>query len=344
MATVLDIKDLGYIDDYVYDLETEVGTFSTQDGLILKNTDSCYVMFQVDRNKYPEDESHSFMKEHFRLAEECAEHITRTFKPPIELEFEKVMYPFLLAKKKRYAYLEWTNPNKHNDIEYKGIQLARRDNCKYIREVSLSLLENLLYDKDIEKAKQTAIDGVQNLLDGNLPLDKLIISKGLNKYYKVNGMDTIWYDAMVSLPHVRLAQQLRELDPMGHPKPPDRVPYVFIVNNNKKALQYERVAHPDYLYNNKIDYLYYLDKQLTSPMEDILSLVMDEPSEVYMYLRQMYENKKNGYGKGITDYFKVNNDDNDKLIKSCVKKKKKSNTKSKDKSKDISTFFTKKSS
>ena len=36
-ATVLEIEDLGAVDDWVYDLETNDGTFSTQDSLILKN-------------------------------------------------------------------------------------------------------------------------------------------------------------------------------------------------------------------------------------------------------------------------------------------------------------------
>ena len=54
MATVLSIESLGFVDDYVYDLETDDGTFSTQDGLILKNTDSCYVKFDVDKSEFPE--------------------------------------------------------------------------------------------------------------------------------------------------------------------------------------------------------------------------------------------------------------------------------------------------
>ena len=39
------------------------------------------------------------MKEQFRVATECAERISETFIKPIELEMEKVMYPFLLLVK-----------------------------------------------------------------------------------------------------------------------------------------------------------------------------------------------------------------------------------------------------
>ena len=59
MAEIISIECLGFTDteEYVYDLETNDGTFSTQDGLILKNTDSCYVMFDVDKDEYPDDDS-----------------------------------------------------------------------------------------------------------------------------------------------------------------------------------------------------------------------------------------------------------------------------------------------
>lgn len=323
-AVVLEVVDIGYTcDEFVYDLETDSGTFSTGDGIILKNTDSCYVKFSVDRKKFPEDESHAFMKEHFRLAEECAQKITETFKPPIELEFEKVMYPFLLLTKKRYAYLEWLCPEKYKGIDFKGLHLARRDNCQYIRHVSMKLLNSLLVDKDVEKAKKEATESVVNLLSGGVDTKDLVISKSLNKYYKVGGVERIWYDANVPQPQVKLAQKLRLLDPTGHPKPPDRVPYLFIESKDPSVLQYERVEHPDYLDGKKIDYFYYLEKQLITPVDSIMELVMDDPTVLYTYERQKYLNIKNGYGKGITDYFKVVGDGDSLSNQSSQKKKKK---------------------
>jgi DNA polymerase delta subunit 1 len=305
MATVLEIEDLGLVDDYVYDLETNDGTFSTDTGIILKNTDSCYVKFDVDKTKFPDDHTHAFMKEHFRLAIECSKRITETFKPPIELEFEKVMSPFLLFAKKRYAYLEWTDPTKSDHVDYKGIQVVRRDNCQYVKDVSMDILNTIMYDKDTEKAKQIAIEGIQNLLDDKVDIKKLIVSKSLNKYYKVSGEPVIWNKAQVSFPHVRLAQKLIDLDPMGHPKPPDRVPYVYIQTKNKKALQWERVAHPEYIGKNKIDSLYYLDKQLMSPIDMLFELLIDDPSVLYAKSRIDKVNKDEGYTKTMNDFFVV---------------------------------------
>jgi len=245
------------------------------------------------------------MKEHFRLANDCAKRITETFKPPIELEFEKVMSPFLLFAKKRYAYLEWTKPEKSNHIDYKGIQIVRRDNCQYVKDISIDILNKIMYTKDIEAAKQIAKEAIHNLLNDKVPINKLIVSKSLNKYYKKDGVDTLWDKAEVAFPHVRLAQNLIKLDPMGHPKPPDRVPFVYIKTTNQKALQWERVAHPDYMGKNVIDPLYYLDKQLISPIDTLFELLIDDPSILYAEERQIRQNKDDGYGRTLDHFFQV---------------------------------------
>jgi DNA polymerase delta subunit 1 len=336
MATVLEIRDLGFVDDYVYDLETNDGTFSTDTGIILKNTDSCYVKFDVDKTKFPDDHTHAFMKEHFRLAIECSKRITETFKPPIELEFEKVMSPFLLFAKKRYAYLEWTNPEKSDHVDYKGIQVVRRDNCQYVKDVSMNILNTIMYDKDTEKAKKIAIKGIQDLLDDKVDIKKLIISKSLNKYYKVGGEPVIWDKAQVAFPHVRLAQKLIDLDPMGHPKPPDRVPYIYIQTKNKRALQWERVAHPDYIGKNKIDTLYYLDKQLMSPIDMLFELLIDDPSVLYAESRINKVNKDEGYTKTMNDFFVVQ-PSSKPIVNKKKPKKKKADLKGQ---KKLDSFFT----
>ena len=303
MATIISIEEIGYTDteEYVYDLETEDGTFSTDDGLILKNTDSCYVLFNVDRNAYEKETD--WMKEHFRLAEEAGIEITKHFKPPVELEFEKVMYPFMLYAKKRYAYLEWTNPEKPDHLDYKGIQIVRRDNCQYVKDVMTNVFHTLMYDRDVEKAKGIAKKGVKDLLNDKVDKNKLIISKSLNNQYKVDGKSIPWDSPGINHPHVKLALEIRKVDPMNAPKPPDRVPYIFIVNPDKKALQCDKVAHPDYLGKKKIDTLYYLQRQLKSPLDMIFEILIDDPSVLYKEEERKKINKNKGL-QDITSFFK----------------------------------------
>ena len=98
--------------------------------VVYGDTDSIYVKFKSDLK------GQDHMNYVFKVAPECADRISATFKKPIELEFEKVMYPFILYSKKRYASLFWTNPLKFDYIDFKGIQVVRRDNCVFVRENS----------------------------------------------------------------------------------------------------------------------------------------------------------------------------------------------------------------
>ena len=306
MATILSIEELPETHDDVYDIETEVGTFSTDTGIILKNTDSCYVKFFVDRTKFESEED--YLEEVFRLSEECADAITKTFKPPIELEFEKVMWPFLLFQKKRYAYREWVRGKNgaivDMGVDCKGIEYVRRSSCEYVKDVSKSMLDTIMYNHDIEDAKKKAHDGVKKLFDNEVDIKKLVVSNGLSHSYKVDGKSVPWDDPKAARkPHVFLAQELKKLDPMNSPKPPNRVPYVYIQNKKKGALQFEKVAHPDYIGNKKIDALYYFEHQLESPINTIMDVVMDDPSEIYKELVRDKKNKDQGL-QSIKSFFK----------------------------------------
>lgn len=52
--------------------------------------------------------------------------VTKEFIRPINLEFEKVYFPYLLINKKRYAGLYWTNPKKYDKLDSKGIEVSSK--------------------------------------------------------------------------------------------------------------------------------------------------------------------------------------------------------------------------
>ena len=59
-----------------------------------------------------------------------------------------------------------------------------------------------------------------------------------------------------------------------------RVPYVFVRDDaNPDGLQTDRAEDPEYalLQHLELDYLYYIDHQLTSPLVGLLELVVDDP-------------------------------------------------------------------
>merc|ERR1719245_817116 len=92
--------------------------------VIYGDTDSVMVKFGTDS-----------IEEAMNLGQEAADMVSKTFIRPIKLEFEKVYCPYLLMNKKRYAGLYWTNPQKYDKLDAKGIETVRRDNCGLARQL-----------------------------------------------------------------------------------------------------------------------------------------------------------------------------------------------------------------
>lgn len=170
------IEEINY-SGYVYDLTTYNHHFAAGIGdIVVHNTDSIYVKF------FTEFEGQEHMNEVFRLSEIAAEGCSNLFKKPVEMEFEKVMDPFILFCKKRYACVVWTNPHTHDYIDYKGIQVVRRDNCPMVKDRSMEIFESILLEKNIPKSITQARDNIYKLLNGDVPIKDLIISKSLKGY------------------------------------------------------------------------------------------------------------------------------------------------------------------
>jgi DNA polymerase delta subunit 1 len=157
--------------------------------VVYGDTDSIYVKFKSDLK------GQAHMDYVFKVAPECADRISATFKKPIELEFEKVMYPFILYSKKRYASLFWTNPKSYDYIDYKGIQVVRRDNCNFVRDNSKKIFEYIFLnekvlkydfesvDELIETSKEFARDKIRKLVNAEVPMKELLLSKSLRAGY-----------------------------------------------------------------------------------------------------------------------------------------------------------------
>ncbi|CAE7319846.1 POLD1 [Symbiodinium sp. CCMP2456] len=225
--------------------------------VIYGDTDSVMVKFGVDD-----------VAEAMRLGQEAADLVSATFAKPIKLEFEKVYCPYLLMNKKRYAGLYWTNPDKYDKLDAKGIETVRRDNCGLARHLVDMSLRTILIDKSVPKAIELVQKAVSDLLQNKIDLSLLVITKSLGK-----GAHAEDYSAKQA--HVELAERMRKRDPTTAPGSGDRVPYV-ICAGAKNAKAYERSEDPLFaLENNKsIDANYYIEHQLQLPLLRIFGPIM----------------------------------------------------------------------
>lgn len=73
------------------------------------------------------------------FSKDMAAVVTKKFKKPIELKFEKVYWPAILESKKRYFGYPWEGAykkGKHN-FEAKGIETVRRDGVQITQKIMM---------------------------------------------------------------------------------------------------------------------------------------------------------------------------------------------------------------
>uniref|UniRef100_A0A6B2L123 DNA-directed DNA polymerase n=1 Tax=Arcella intermedia TaxID=1963864 RepID=A0A6B2L123_9EUKA len=226
--------------------------------VIYGDTDSVMVNFGVNT-----------IEEAIKLGKEAARFVSSKFPKPINLDFEKVYFPWLLISKKRYAGLWWTKPDKWDKMDAKGIESVRRDNCGLVRHMIDKILNKILIDKDVDGAIDYTKGVISDLLQNKVDLSLLIITKSLTK-----SQDK--YTAPQA--HAVLAERMRKRDPATAPQIGDRIPYV-IVRGDKEAKTYEKAEEPIYVLDHglAVDAQYYLENQLAKPVCRIFKSILPNP-------------------------------------------------------------------
>ena len=179
------------------------------------------------------------MRQSWKLAEEAADYVTNvTFQdhPTVELEAEKVYWPYLIFdRKKRYIGRTYLDPNKKPKIDCKGVELVRRDNSAFLRETYRKVVDNMmpldgpaLKKEEVLLAIRTEVKGALDTLIANeVALEKFLVTKSLRKTYKNE-----------NLPHVVLQKKIIQRIECGKiladpPRAGDRLSYVVVETKNK---------------------------------------------------------------------------------------------------------------
>ena len=212
--------------------------------------------------------------EAMRLGLEAADRITATFVQPIKLEFEKCYHPYLLMNKKRYAGLLWTNTEKHDKMDCKGIETVRRDNCQLVKDVVDTSLRAILIHKNPDTAMTFVKSQISALLMNEMDMSKLVITKALTK-------TSDQYAAGNRQAHVELASRMKKRDPGSAPNVGDRIPYVMI-KGISGAKAWEKAEDPVYVLENNIplDTEWYLEHQLSEPIKRLFEPIVDNTNSL----------------------------------------------------------------
>ena len=237
--------------------------------MIVHNTDSVMVEFDVKGRTGIEAIEYSWT-----LGERASEECSKLFKHPNDLELEKVYCPYFLYSKKRYAAKLWTKGKsgamQMEYIDIKGLQVVRRDNTPFVREVCKEILDVILESNNPEGAITLAKKRAVELIDGRVPLEKLILSQKLADSYKSE-----------NLPHVKVRDKMREREPGSEPQSGDRVQFVIVEGTGDR--QFEKSEDPGWVraHNIPLDYRYYFSNKFMNPVCDLLEPLIKDRDSIF---------------------------------------------------------------
>lgn len=224
------------------------------------DTDSSMIFFEHIKNN----------NDAVTLAEEITKEMEKHFRKPMKLEFEKIYEKYLILSKKRYIAQVANKEGKIVDFVKKGVVLTRRDNCKALRDIylktAMDILENVPKDNIIENI----VSYINSMFQRNINYNSFVITKSLSK-------DINEYDTKKVLPsHVQLAKKMRERGQNADTG--SRIEFLFttIGRTDSKFNQGDKVESLEYFEKwvsyMRIDYLYYLEKQMVIPIDEILGV------------------------------------------------------------------------
>ena len=254
--------------DNICDTE-KYGTVLTKAEYIYGDTDSVFFTFHLTTPEGDKIVGEKALEISIEIAKEATHLVSQFLKQPHDFEYEKTFSPFCLLSKKRYVGMMYEHNPKKGKRKEMGIVLKRRDNAPIVKDIYGGIIDIFMKEQNLQKAITFLKQSLQSIVDELVPIDKLIITKSLNSFYK----------NPKQIAHKVLADRIATREPGNKPKPGDRIPFVYIVGS-KKDLQGNKIETPSFIKDNqqlvKIDYSFYITNQIMKPLLQLFGLVLEE--------------------------------------------------------------------
>lgn len=197
--------------------------------------------------------------------------ITKRFPPPLVLEFENARR-LAIFKKKGYAYYVIRDDGKFvcDDkglprLEIKGLMSARRDNCKWARDIYNTCLRMTMSWIPFITCFNYVMDRAEELTNKNIEIKDLVVTRTLGSNYKSPS-----YFMKV------FGDEMRNVG--KNIQPGDRCAYVVVKKDGEKLLGKRMILTDMYLESLEsdkpyvLDYNYYLENVLMKSLDQVLNV------------------------------------------------------------------------
>ena len=207
-------------------------------------------------------------KEIEKKVKEFLEKINKNFPGILELDLQGIYERGIFiprgtygTAKKRYALID-----KKGELLIRGLETVRRDWCNLAKEVQRKVLEFVLRENDVKKAKNFVKRIIKNLKEKKVALRDLIIyeelTKPIEKYKLIS-------------PHVMAAKKLKE---KGIEVGEGQV-IMFVIEEGAGSIS-EKAEPIEFAKLEKIDSNYYIERQIVPAAMRVLQVLGVSESEL----------------------------------------------------------------
>jgi DNA polymerase delta subunit 1 len=213
--------------------------------VVYGDTDSCFVKFPISLSQ-EEVESKSKV---------ICERVNQLLQKPMSLSFETYVKKLILLEKKRYVMVMDSGKTIH-----KGGVFTMRGNCMFAKNLYNNTIKMIANGCQYNEVYENIVHEVSMLTSGKIPLKELTMTKSVKELesYKTK------------TPQYVMGKRLKE---EGHDiKAGDRLEYLYVRTESKTPG--DKMYTPEEVLEKmlEIDYEFYIDKQLSTPLNQLLHL------------------------------------------------------------------------